>query len=105
MTPQMLGLIGFGAVILLLSIVMWPTARKLDGRQKYRRNRIAGADVDPNANSQRSVAPFQILLATLLGGGIANSVDTTNDNSDTSDDGGSGDSGGSDGGGGGSGGE
>jgi hypothetical protein len=67
MTPQVIGLIVFAALLLLLSISMWPASRKMDGSQKYRRNRRPGPDLDPDTNKRASMSPLQIALATFLG--------------------------------------
>lgn len=97
MTPQVIGLIVFAALLLLLSISMLPTSRKMDGSQKYRRNRRPSPDLDPDTNKRGSMSAFQIALATLLGGSAASSTDTTDPgNTDAGD---VGDSGGGDGGG------
>lgn len=96
MTPQVMGLIGFAAVILLLSVMMWPSPRKLNGRQKYRRHRRPGTDLDPNTNKQSAAASLQVILATLLGQSAASTGDHAEGSSDSGE---SGDSGGGDGGG------
>lgn len=97
MTPQIIGLIVFAAVVLLLSIFMWPASRKMDGSQKYRRNRRPGPDLDPDTNQRGSMSPLHIALAALLGNGAASSADSSE--SDASDVGDIGEGGGGDGGG------
>lgn len=100
MTPQIIGLIVFAAILLLLSISMWPAPRNMDGSQKYRRNRTAGSDLDPDTNKRGSMSALQIALATLLGHSAASGSDRPDSGEDgASDVGESGDSGGGDGGG------
>jgi hypothetical protein len=99
-TPQLIGLIVLAAVLLLLSILMWPASRELDGSQKYRRNRRLGPDLDPDTNKRCSVSVIQIALAALLGHSATTNASEDSDSGKGSDLSDVGDSGGGDGGGG-----
>jgi hypothetical protein len=68
-------LAAFAAIVLLLGIFMWPASRKLDGAQKYRRNRRPGADLDPRGKTRPSIPSAAMLLAFLTGHAVANSSD------------------------------
>lgn len=87
MTPRLIGLIVFAAVLLLLSIFMWPASRKMDGSQKYRRNRVPGPDLDPDTNKRGSMSAIQVALGAWLGHGAASASDHSDSggSSDVSD--------------------
>ena len=72
MTPELIGLIAFVALIMLLFVFMLPVSRKLDGSQKYRQNRIPGRDLDPDTNRHGSMSAMQTALAALVGHSAAN---------------------------------
>lgn len=95
---QVFALLAFAAVVVTLTWAL-PTSRpKLDGRQKYRRRHARLTDEDGRQRS--SMSPFQIALATLLGGSASSNSDHGGyDEGDSSDidsgyDGGGGDGGG-----------
>jgi hypothetical protein len=94
MTPELIGLIAFVALIVLLFLFMLPASRKLDGSQKYRQNRIPGRDLDPDTNKRGSMSAIQIALAALLGHGAASASDKAESDASNTGDGGGGDGGG-----------
>jgi hypothetical protein len=98
---QILALAVFAVVILLLSVGMFPSMRRLDGRQKYRRLRRPGPDADPDTNSWQSIPPLAAVLAFLTGGAAAGEQHADDasdvggyDSGDAGGDGGGGDGGG-----------
>jgi hypothetical protein len=97
---QLWALVAFAGVLLLLSVLMWPTSRRMNGAQKYRANRREGGDVDPshNRNTRRddNSSPLAILGAIFAANAASDSQ--SNDGHDAGDS--SGDAGGDGGGGG-----
>jgi hypothetical protein len=96
-SDQLLAFSIFAIAVLLLSVFMWPSPRRLNGQQKYRKNRRSGPDLDPNGNARSSVSPVTAFLGFLVGYGAANDSSGPSE----SDSGDAGDSGGGDAGGGG----
>jgi hypothetical protein len=90
----------FAVIVLMLALGLWPTPRRLDGAQKYRRLRRPGPDADPNATPKHAMSPIAIALSFLTGGAVAGESAASCDFSDDVDADGSGESGdGGDGGG------
>lgn len=69
---QLWGLGAFAALLLTLCLAMVQSPRRMDGRQKYRRNRRAGSDVDPDGNAHGGrpstiASPLAFLGSLLIG--------------------------------------
>jgi hypothetical protein len=77
---------------------MWPSARRLDGSQKYRKHRRPGKDLDPETNRWPSLGAIGIFLTILTGSANAQTDSADGDDGASSSDGDAGSDGGDGGG-------